>query len=546
MIFNNLFVHPSALILFLTTCLAIARKNLKIFNIIAISIPLLSLFFIYFLPEKTYLHIYNLTLIYDGSFYNKLIVLALLIALFAASLASISFNRKLEIILGNGYAAFSIMCVLSGDYLSLFVGLELMMILSTIIIFIGGNRHSTKAAKNYFFTHLVSGNLILSGLIYLISRTGSTEIFNISVENIPELVDIQRSFPIYLMLTGMVINIASFPFSGWMTNYYTEASSSGFLYLISFTTKVSVVILAKFFAGFEILKYIAVLMICYSLARVLFEDHILKFLCYYSIISMGFMTLGICTGDKEIFQSVICYLFIHIIYKSLLSICSVYYINATKIIRISNLIKTDNKIIITGAVLSLSMLLSLPLTIAYSAKTTISGAFSEGPIYILIFLLTFVTCYSLPWKQYFIKNTETFPIRLDIYGRINLITLSAILLFTIFCGHRFLHLNNAKLFDYKTLLHLIIISCSIFASYIYFFKRNIQESVNLIELAGRLFIYLFKLCINKISIQEKQNNTEPLGFDNLKYLFFSKIKLLHNQQTAIFIVFSALVIMSLA
>ena len=56
---------------------------------------------------------------------------------------------------------------------------------------------------------------------------------------------------LYIMLIGMLINIAAFPFSGWMVKYYPKASPSGFLYLISFTTKVSVILLAKIFLGLE-------------------------------------------------------------------------------------------------------------------------------------------------------------------------------------------------------------------------------------------------------------------------------------------------------
>ena len=73
--------------------------------------------------------------------------------------------------------------------------------------------------------------MILIGIAHIMSKSNSSEI--ILVTNLMENPEYSHTM-LYVMFTAMVINIAAFPFSGWMVNYYKAASASGFLYL-SFT-----------------------------------------------------------------------------------------------------------------------------------------------------------------------------------------------------------------------------------------------------------------------------------------------------------------------
>ena len=143
-----MFYHPAFIILALSLGLIATRAQNKTFRCIAIFIPIAALTSTYLMPEQIAFDLFKTEIICDGSFYNKLIGFAFCIVLLAANLYSIGQNKKLELILGNFYAASTLLCLFAGDFLTLFIGLELMMIFSSSVIFIGEKRFSIRSAKN--------------------------------------------------------------------------------------------------------------------------------------------------------------------------------------------------------------------------------------------------------------------------------------------------------------------------------------------------------------------------------------------------------------
>ena len=406
-----MYYHPAFIILAFIVALIASRKQEKIFRYIAIFIPISALVSIYLMPLQVVFDLFKTELIYDGSFYNKLIGFAFCIVLFAANLYSIGQNKKLEIILGSAYAASTLLCLFAGDFLSLFIGLELMMLFSSAIIFIGESRFSIRSAKKYFITHFTSSSLILLGIVHIISKSKSLALVNAtSLISNPEY----SSVILIMMLAGMLINIAAFPFSGWMVNYYQNASTSGFIYLISFTTKLSLLLIVKLFTGLLALKYIGVIMISYASWKAILENNILKLLCYLSIMAMGLMLMGISIGSFVAINYVICYLFLHILYKATLSLCAATIIDATGITDCSDLKKISNNTIVIGSIIGIAMMINLPGTSALQIKSAISLLFSGNVLYLAPILLSLVTVYSLPWKNCLKKHVAHQEIGLNI------------------------------------------------------------------------------------------------------------------------------------
>ena len=236
--------HPALTLIIGIFVLIVSYKSDRIFKVVAILTPIATLFSIFIAPSYITLELFKGIIICDGSIHNNLIGSAFCAVLFAGNLYAIGQKKQFELITGNFYGASTLICLFAGDFISMYIGLEMMMLFSTAIIFKGGSSTSIRSAKKYFLTHLTSSSLILLGIIHIVSISKSLALINITAL----LGDAQYShIVISLMLLGMLINIAAMPFSGWMANYYLEASSSGFIYLISFTTKVSVILLIKLF-----------------------------------------------------------------------------------------------------------------------------------------------------------------------------------------------------------------------------------------------------------------------------------------------------------
>lgn len=530
--------HPTIISAYIIAAMILAFRFDRIFQTIAIIFPLFIAYIIYNL-EGTYTYsIMNMQIKADFEDYTILIAYAFTIVILTANLYALGNHRKSDVILGSSYGSVSYLALFAGDMISLIVALELMMILSAIIIFTGGNRRSVRSSKKYFLTHLVSGNMIIIGICYLIMKTGSTEIFNLT-----EFIDDPEysTLIISIMLIGLIINIAAFPFSGWMVNYYPDASPSGFIYLISFTTKVSVIILMKFFAGYDLLKYIAIVMIIYSSIKAVLEKNIFSALCLLSIMQIGFLVIIISIVGKEpwMLHAASSYLFLHIMYKALLSLSAAAIADHGKIYYFNNLKRIKNPAIIFGLVIGIISMINLPLTSTFTIKTHISNFFMDNKVYFIIVFLSMMTTLVLPWHTY-IKSQKTVTLHLNTPTKIAIYLCGiAVLIATFFANYLpFLSqiptFQNTTVFSADSMKQLTIIATAIIISMLLKRTRIHSYTLNIIELLGDMLFFLYYY-VDKIKIQRKDK--EPLISDNTGRQIMSKIQIMHNQQTAIFIVF---------
>jgi multicomponent Na+:H+ antiporter subunit D len=433
--------------------------------------------------------------------------------------------------------------LLAADFISVFICLEIMMVASSIIIFIGGQKSSLSSAKQYFITHLTSSSMIMMGILHIISKSG-----NIELQNAAELIYDPSYSPaiIIIMLTGMLINIAAFPFTGWMVNYYQKASPSGFIYLISFTTKLSVVLLVKVFAGLDALKYIAALFIFYSAAKIIFEDNLQSLLCYLSVMAIGLMLMGISNGSPEAVSAVICYLFIHIIYKSLLSICIATIIDQTGHTECTDITRIKSKLINIGFIVAIALMINFPGTSSLHIKSIISHLFTGTVFYFIIVIITFSAILALPWQQYY-EQQHSKNIKLNIYTKISLVILTAIAVLAAIFGANLLalnqktNLNSFSLFSFESLKQLLIIFAALITALKLKRKRFKTNPINLSEWLGNKFFYYYSRWDEKTGAAMQPS--ESWSINSLERQAKSKLSIMHNQQTAIFIVFIIFIIM---
>lgn len=531
--------HPAAIILAFIPILLASYNKERIFRMAALAMPIVATILLSRAPANNYLEFFHITLIYECTYINKLIATAFIFVLFVANLYAIEQGRKKELVLGSCYAAAAFLCLLAGDFISMLVGLELMVLFSSMIIFIGGIRSSLRSAKKYFLTHLISSSMIIIGITYLITKNNTLEITS-AAELLNNSAYSQRI--LYIMLLGMIINIAAFPFCGWMVNYYPKASPSGFLYLISFTTKVSTVLLLKLFAGYEVLKYIAIIMMVYSSIKAIFEDNLLSIICYLSIISMSFMLLAISNGSGELLVATICYLFVDILYKLLMSISVANIIDQAGIHDSSDLRKIKDKATLFGLSVSIIIMMNLPLTMSFYAKASITNIFTNDTIsYLAIIFSSFMSILVVPWKQYF-SAKKSFRFQAPEYTGVVIVALAILLLaISVIAPYMSIFSDIQTEFDGGgAVKQIAIILAALLLGFFWKTKRKITKPINLIETIGNIFFYCYGHCFNR---PEKESNSEALAVKSLEQQVLRKLSSMHTQQTAIFVVFAAFIIM---
>jgi multicomponent Na+:H+ antiporter subunit D len=205
------------------------------------------------------------------------------------------------------YAGSSLGVVFSGDLLTLFVYWEFMAVSSTYLILARATERSRQAAMRYLLVHLFGGSVLLAGILWHFGESGSL-VFD----------GFAGGTGAYLILFGVAINAAIPPLHAWLADAYPEGTVTGSVFLSAFTTKTAVYVLARGFAGWEILLWAGVVMALYGVVFAVLENDIRRLLAYHIISQVGYMVAGVGLGTETAINGTTAHAFSHILYKGLL------------------------------------------------------------------------------------------------------------------------------------------------------------------------------------------------------------------------------------
>lgn len=207
------------------------------------------------------------------------------------------------------YAGSALGVTFAGDYVTLFVFWELMAVSSLFLIWARRTRESDRAGIRYLIIHLFGGSLLLAGIFLYVSQTGDTIISHLSPNG---------SASSWLILSGVALNAAVVPLHAWLPDSYPKASVTGAVFMSAFTTKAAVYVLARVFAGWEVLLFFGVLMTVYGVAFAVLSNDTREILSYHIISQVGYMVAGVGIGTAMALNGTTAHAFNHILYKALL------------------------------------------------------------------------------------------------------------------------------------------------------------------------------------------------------------------------------------
>jgi multicomponent Na+:H+ antiporter subunit D len=205
------------------------------------------------------------------------------------------------------YAGSALGVVFAGDWLTLYVFWEIMAISSVWLIWSARDLRSSRAGMRYLLMHLFGGVVLLAGILWHIDQTGSL-LFN----------SLQPGGAAALILLGFALNAAIPPLHTWLVDAYPEATITGSVFLSAFTTKAAVYVLARGFAGWEILVVAGTVMALYGVVFAFLENDIRRVLAYHIVSQVGYMVAGVGLGTEVAVNGATAHAFAHILYKGLL------------------------------------------------------------------------------------------------------------------------------------------------------------------------------------------------------------------------------------
>ena len=230
------------------------------------------------------------------------------IAAFLAMIFAWHLRDRLEQLAASLYAGAAIAACLAGDLISLFVFWEMTSLSSVGIILAARTKAANQAAFRYLMMQVISGLLLLAGVIIYLQQNETIMFNEIGLTNITGL----------LIFAAFGIK-AAFPFvHNWLQDAYPEATISGTVFLSAFTTKLAIYALARGFPGTEILIYIGAAMTLFPIFYAVIENDLRRVLAYSLNNQLGFMVVGVGIGTKLAINGAVAHAFCHIIYKALL------------------------------------------------------------------------------------------------------------------------------------------------------------------------------------------------------------------------------------
>ena len=230
------------------------------------------------------------------------------IAALIAVIYSLHVKDRLQQTASLLYAGSALGAVFAGDLLSLFLFWELLALTSVFLVWARRTPRAYHAGVRYLLIQVLSGLLLLAGIIAYSYGGNSLAFDQIGLEG----------------MHGWLIFIAfgikcGFPLlHNWLTDAYPESTPTGTVFLSAFTTKVAVYALARGYPGTELLVYIGAAMTCFPIFFAVIENDLRRVLAYSLINQLGFMVVGIGIGTALAINGAVAHAFNDVIFKGLL------------------------------------------------------------------------------------------------------------------------------------------------------------------------------------------------------------------------------------
>ena len=403
-------ILPPAFILLAAALLIImTRGHLR--SAIVLLTPLATLWAIWQIPDGVTVTMnfigYRIEPV-EGSALRRLFATIFSIMTFIGGLYSFRQASKYELAAAFAYAGGAVGTAFAGDLVTLFVFWEVMAIFSTIIVWCGGTANARRAGTRYAIMHVLGGVIFMVGIAGVAVQTGSIDVQAMRATD----------FATWMILVGVLVNVAAPPVSAWLADAYPEATSTGAVFLSAFTTKAAVLALILLFPGEPILIGVGLYMVFYGIIYALLENDARRILAYSIVNQVGFMVCAVGIGTQLALNGAAAHAFAHIIYKALLFMSAgvvLYRTGKRKCTDLGGLFRTMPLTCVCGIIGALSIS-SFPLTSGFTTKALISEAALTEGLAAVYFLLAAASAgvflhagIKFPWFVFFQKDSGLRP-----------------------------------------------------------------------------------------------------------------------------------------
>lgn len=212
----------------------------------------------------------------------------------------------------------------SGDLFNLYVGFEILLVASYVLITIGGTESRIRTGTTYIVVSLVSSALFLAAIAMLYGALGTVNLAQLA-ERIPDLPPAVQTVLQVLLLLGFAIKAAVFPLSFWLPDSYPTAPAPVTAVFAGLLTKVGVYAIIRtetlLFPGTvlePILLAAGSATLIFGVLGAIAQSDLKRLLSFTLVSHIGYLLVGIGLGTLDALTATTYYMVHHIIVQTTL------------------------------------------------------------------------------------------------------------------------------------------------------------------------------------------------------------------------------------
>lgn len=211
---------------------------------------------------------------------------------------------------------------LSGDLFNLYVGFEILLVASYVLLTLGGTQARIRAGTIYVIVSLVSSLLFLSAIALTYAATGTVNLAHLAgrLQELPDNVSLMIQLA---LLLAFAIKAAVFPLSAWLPDSYPTAPAPVTAVFAGLLTKVGVYALIRtqtlLFPDSELtdlLMWAALLTMVVGILGAVAQSDIKRMLSFTLVSHIGYMVFGVALATDAALSGAIYYVVHHIVIQT--------------------------------------------------------------------------------------------------------------------------------------------------------------------------------------------------------------------------------------
>lgn len=217
---------------------------------------------------------------------------------------------------------------LTGDLFNLYVGFEILLVASFVLITLGSSRERLRSGTIYVVVSVIGSTVFLIGLAMVYAAVGTVNMAHVALR-LPQIDPGTAQLIQVMLLVGFGIKAAVFPLSAWLPDSYPTAPAPVTAVFAGLLTKVGIYSIIRtqttLFADSSLngaLQVVGLATMVIGILGAVAQDDIKRLLSFTLVSHIGFMLWGVGNGTAAGLAAAIFYTAHHIIVQTALFLVS--------------------------------------------------------------------------------------------------------------------------------------------------------------------------------------------------------------------------------